>query len=229
MIPVKTLQPVRSKAYVTYGLIALNGLIFLWLFFQPPAELRQTFYSLAIVPCDITRSFFSFETVIDILRGMFFHGSWAHLAGNMGFLWIFGRNVEEYYGWKKYLLIYFGTGFIAALTHTMIYPNMCVPLVGASGAISGILGSYLLLWPGSRVQTMIVWFRFFPRFYKIPALAMLGYWFIVNLLSGIAALSVPTIGGVAFLAHVGGFVSGLIITFFYLMFNKPPDRTVYLD
>lgn len=230
MIPIKTLQPVRIKAYITYGLILLNGLIFLWQLTVSQAQLGQTYYALAAVPCEISRNFFSVETALDIFRSMFLHGSWTHLVGNMTFLWIFGRNVEEYFGHRKFLLLYVGLGFLAALTEIAVNAGLCVPMVGASGAIAGVLGAYLILYPGSRVKIMVIFFRFFPRFYNIPALVVLGFWFAIQLLNGITSLGVNTLGGgVAFFAHIGGFIAGLIAAFIYLMFNAPPDRTVYLD
>ncbi|MBI5666738.1 MAG: rhomboid family intramembrane serine protease [Chloroflexi bacterium] len=230
MIPVKTLQPVRSKAYVTYGLIALNGLIFLWQLTLSQPQLKDTYYALAAVPCEISRNLLSVETLLDIFRSMFLHGSWAHLVANMTFLWIFGRNVEDYFGHRRFFLLYVATGFLAALTEVVINTGLCVPLVGASGAIAGVLGAYLILYPGSRVKIMVIFFRFFPRFYNIPALVVLGLWFVIQLFNGIASLGVTTLGGgVAFFAHIGGFIAGLVATFFYLMFNPPPDRTVYTD
>jgi membrane associated rhomboid family serine protease len=230
MIPVKTLHPVRIKAYGTYGLIALCGLVFLWEVFQPRAELARAFFALAVVPCELTRSFLSPETLLDLVRGMFLHGSWTHLVGNMSFLWVFGRNVEEYFGTRRFLLLYLGFGFLASLVEALIHPNLCVPMIGASGAIAGVLGSYLILYPGSRVKIMVIFFRFFPRFYNIPALVVLGFWFVLQLFNGIASLGVETLGGgVAWFAHIGGFIAGLAATFVWLMFNPPPDRTIYLD
>ncbi|GIL11762.1 MAG: rhomboid family intramembrane serine protease [Chloroflexota bacterium] len=230
MIPIKTLQPVRSKAYVTYGLIAINSLVFLWLLTQSQQQLGQTFYALSAVPCEISRNFLSVETLLDLFRSMFLHGSWPHLVGNMTYLWIFGRNAEDYFGHRRFLALYVGAGLLAALVEIMVNAGLCVPMVGASGAIAGVLGSYLLLYPGSRVRIMIIFFRFFPRFYNIPALVVLGLWFVIQLFNGIASLGAATLGGgVAFFAHIGGFVAGLIITFIYLMFNPPPDRTIYLS
>ncbi len=230
MIPIKTLHPVRTKGYVTYGLIVLNAAVFLWQLTLSQTQLGQTYYALAAVPCEISRNFLSVETLLDIFRSMFLHGSWTHLVGNMTFLWIFGRNVEDYFGHRKFFLLYLTAGFLAALTEVVVNTGLCVPMVGASGAIAGVLGAYLLLYPGSRVKIMIIFFRFFPRFYNIPALVVLGFWFVVQLFNGITTLGAATLGGgVAFFAHIGGFVTGLIATFFYLMFNKPPDRTVYTE
>lgn len=222
------MQPVRIKAYATYGLIALNGLVFLWQLTLTRGQLAQAWYEWSLVPCEISRNFVP-DMVLDFVRSMFYHGSWTHLVGNMTFLWIFGRNVEEYYGSRRFLALYVVTGFLAALAQIIVNTNLCVPMIGASGAIAGVLGSYLLLYPGTRVRVMIIFFRFFPRFYHIPALVVLGFWFVLQLFNGITTLGVDNLSGVAFFAHIGGFIAGLVITFVYLMFNRPPDRTVYSE
>ncbi len=230
MIPIKTLQPVRIKAYVTYGLILVNGLVFLWQLTLSPRQLYETYYALAVVPCELSRSLFAPETLLDLVRSLFLHGSWVHLVGNMTYLWIFGRNVEEYYGHRRFFVLYLVAGALAALTETAVNAALCAPMIGASGAIAGVLGSYLLLYPGSRVRVMIIFFRFFPRFYNVQALVVLGFWFIIQLFNGLASLGADTLGGgVAFFAHIGGFLAGALITFVYLMFNPPPDRDVYVN
>jgi membrane associated rhomboid family serine protease len=230
MLPVNTLMPVRKPAYITYGLIVINALIFLWEVTQTPAQLNQTFFNYAAVMCQVAQGPVNPENWLDIFRSMFFHGGWAHLVGNMTFLWIFGRNVENYFGAGKFLGLYLAWGFVAAFAETLINTTVCVPMIGASGAIAGVLGSYLLLYPGSRVRVMIVFFRFFPKFFDLPALLVLGYWFALQLLNGWLALGATTLGGgVAFFAHIGGFVGGLLLTFIYLMFNKAPERVTYLD
>lgn len=230
MIPVNTLQPIRTKAYVTYGLVLVNILVFLWEVFQPPSELNAAIFKYAAVMCQVAQNPIAGETFLGIFRSMFFHGSWEHLIGNMTFLWIFGRNVEDYFGHRKFLLLYLVWGFIAAFAETLVNSNVCVPMIGASGAIAGVLGSYLLLYPGSRVRVMVIFFRFFPRFFDLPSLLVLGLWFVLQLFYGIGSLNVNSLGGgVAFFAHIGGFVGGLVIAFVYLMFNKPPERVIYVD
>ncbi|MBZ0279812.1 MAG: rhomboid family intramembrane serine protease [Anaerolineae bacterium] len=230
MLPVNTLHPVRKKAYITYGLILLNAIVFLWEVAQPPAQLNMAFRQYAAVMCEVAQNPIAPDTFVDVVRSMFFHGGWAHLIGNMTFLWIFGRNVEEYFGHRNFLILYLVWGFIAAFAETLINSNICVPMIGASGAIAGVLGSYLVLYPGSRVRVLIIFFRFFPRFYDLPALIVLGFWFVIQLFNGVAALNVDTLaGGVAFFAHIGGFVGGLLLAFIYTMFNPPPERVTYID
>src|ERR1041385_6847114 len=132
MLPVNTLQAIRSKAYITYGLIVINALVFLWEVAQPPAQLQAAFWNYGAVMCQVSQNLISGETFLDVFRSMFFHGGWAHLVGNMTFLWIFGRNVEDYFGHRKFLLLYLVWGFIAAFAETLVNSNVCVPMIGAS-------------------------------------------------------------------------------------------------
>ena len=194
MIPVVTLQPIRNKAYVTYGLIAVNALVFLWQLTLSNVQLAQAYYSLSVVPCQITQNFLTGETALDLFRTMFMHISWLHLVGNMTYLWIFGRNVEDYLGHRKFLVLYLFWGVLASLTEVAISSTSCVPMVGASGAIAGVLGSFLIFYPGTRVRMLIVFFRFFPRFYNIPSLVVLGFWFVLQLFNGITSLGVDSLG-----------------------------------
>src|SRR5690606_8823942 len=116
-----------------------------------------------------------------LFRSMFLHASWLHLGGNMLYLWIFGSNVEDWFGRRAFLGMYLGTGIIAALVQTALHSNVCVPLVGASGAIAGVLGAFLILYPGVHVRVGVIFFRFFMKTFRIPALFVLGYWFVVQL------------------------------------------------
>ncbi|MCA0458568.1 MAG: rhomboid family intramembrane serine protease [Chloroflexi bacterium] len=230
MLPVNTLHPVRKPAYATYGLILLNALVFLWQLTNTGEQLNAVFWNYAAVMCKVAANPISVDTTADIIRSMFFHGGWAHLVGNMTFLWIFGRNAENYFGSGRFVLFYLLWGFIAAFAETIINSGVCVPMIGASGAVAGVLGSYLLLYPGSRVRVLIVFFRFFPKFYDIPALIVLGYWFVLQLFNGFLTLGANTLGGgVAFFAHIGGFVGGLLVAFVYMMFKGPPERVTYVD
>lgn len=225
MIPVNALIPIRKTAYVTYGLILLNILVFLWQTVQPTTTLDSTFNDYAAVMCLVARAPLAPESLLDILRSMFFHGGWMHLIGNMTFLWVFGRHVEGYLGSRRFILFYLAAGFIAAYAETLVNSTLCVPLIGASGAIAGVLGSYLLLYPGSRIRTQVFIFRF-----DLPALLILGYWFIVQLFNGVASLGAQTLGGgVAFFAHIAGFVAGMALIFLHMMRNPPPERFTYVD
>ncbi len=145
-----------------------------------------------------------------VLTSMFMHGSWMHLIGNMWFLWVFGNNIEDSMGHARFLVFYLLTGVLAAATHIVVDPSGAVPTVGASGAISGVMGAYLLLYPRVRVHTLF-FFVIFIRVIPIPAWVMLGYWFLLQLWLGAGSLGQAQGGGVAFWAHVGGFVAGLVL------------------
>jgi membrane associated rhomboid family serine protease len=143
-----------------------------------------------------------------LLTSMFLHGSWMHLLGNMWFLWIFGNNVEDSMGHLRFVLFYVLTGLVAAGAHVVSSPDSPIPTVGASGAISAIMGAYLVLYPGARVMTLVL-IVFFIRFIALPAWVMLGYWFLIQLLS--AQVQTAEGGGVAFWAHIGGFAAGVLL------------------
>ncbi|MDX2139131.1 MAG: rhomboid family intramembrane serine protease [Chloroflexota bacterium] len=225
MVPVKTTNtPAERPPYLTYGLIALNIIVFLWETTLPPAALRAAFFNLALVPCELTRNFFTIETVFDLVRSMFMHGDWLHLGGNMLFLWIFGSNIEDYYGRRTFLVMYLFGGAVAALAQSIIAAQLCVPMVGASGAISAVLGSYLILFPGVKVRVGFVLFRFFYQSILLPVWLVLGYWFLLQIINGAFTMGVDTLGegGVAFFAHIGGFVFGALFAFVYTLFNPAP-------
>jgi len=229
MIPLKVLVRPGPKPYLTFALIIVNVAVFIWeLSLQGQGQLTTAFRDLAFNPCLIGQA-----SIVDVLaaalRSMFFHGGWAHLVGNMVFLWLFGSQVEGYFGRKGFLVFYFAAGFIATLAHWLFNSNWCVPAIGASGAISGILAAFFLLYPGVKVKTYVMLIGIIGTTFDIPALYMLGYWFIVQLLAGIASLNGNAVGGgVAFWAHIGGFIAGLVLTFAALMF-KPAPRAERLD
>ncbi|MBZ0300759.1 MAG: rhomboid family intramembrane serine protease [Anaerolineae bacterium] len=228
MIPLGTYNnPTRRRPYLTYGLMLINVLVFLWETSLPPAELSQAFYQLSIVPCQFIHSFAPAQ-VVDFFRGMFLHADFWHLIGNMVFLWIFATNVEDFFGRRWFLILYFAGGLVAALVHTILYHYVCLPLIGASGAISAVLGAYIVLYPGTRVRVGFPFFRFFMLPLTLPAYLVLGLWFIIQVFNGTAALN-STSGGVAFFAHIGGFVFGLALAFFYTMVRGAPETTIYPD
>jgi membrane associated rhomboid family serine protease len=229
MLPVRDDQPRFSTPYVTYFLIALNLVIFLFEAALTPQSFKILLFQLGMVPANIT-TFLSGEgrlglvaVFLPALTSMFLHGSWMHVIGNMWFLWIFGDNIEDYLGHFKYLAFYLVSGLAAAFAQVILNPNSRVPTVGASGAIAGILGAYLVLYPRARV---LIWFPIFFFFY-LPAWVMLGYWFLIQFVSG-AASSVAaysdTRGGVAFWAHVGGFLAGVVLI---KVFPERPRRYRY--
>lgn len=231
MLPLGIQGKTRQRPYFTFMLVGLNVLVFLWeLILLSQNQLNYTFATLAFNPCHVGSQPLP-DLLLDATRSMFLHGSWAHLLGNMLFLWVFGGKVEEYYGRKWFLIFYLATGYGAHLGHMLSGPA-CVPTIGASGAISGILAAFLLLYPGVRVKTAVIFFRFFVRVFNVPALYVLGYWFIIQLFYGIMSLGeASAYGGVAFWAHIGGFVSGLLVTFVFTLAKPAPpvDPFAYLD
>ena len=232
MIPLRDDQPVFSTPFVNYFLIALNVLIFLFelsVGMQSRGDLNALMFQFGVVPVKEVGlltgipSFSPGAALVPILTSMFLHASWGHVIGNMWFLWIFGDNVEDYLGHFKYLVFYLLSGVAASFTHILLNSNSTIPSVGASGAIAGVLGAYFILYPRARVLT---WFPLFFLFY-LPAWLMLGYWFLFQFLSGAAtsiAETSQTTGGVAFWAHVGGFVAGIV---FIKLFPERPRRYRY--
>jgi len=209
MIPIHDLNPRRTTPVITVLLIVVNVLAFLYELSLGP-RIEGFLMSAAFVPAHIQEGLPA--AVESALLSMFLHGGWAHLLGNMLFLWIFGDNVEDRLGHVRYLLFYLLSGYAAAFTHAFFSPTSMVPAIGASGAISGVLGAYLFLHPRARIVT-VVWFLFFIRFIEIPAIVYLPIWFLLQLFSGVASLGMPadTAGGVAFWAHIGGFVAGPLL------------------
>jgi membrane associated rhomboid family serine protease len=216
MIPLRDDQPRFGTPFVTYFLIGLNLAIFLFEAALTPESFQTLLFEFGMIPAHIT-AFLSGTSrlgatavFIPTLTSMFLHGSWMHVLGNMWFLWIFGDNIEDYLGHFKYLIFYVACGLLAAFAQVVLSPHARVPTVGASGAIAGVLGAYFVLYPKARV---LIWFPIFFLFY-LPAWVMLGYWFLMQFVSGtatsIAAYS-DTRGGVAFWAHVGGFVAGIVL------------------
>lgn len=227
MLPLKDLNPTRRTPFVTYGLIAVNVAVFIWTLFYSTGELQEIFSQLSVVPRNVTENPLSLETLLDPVRSMFFHAGLAHLLGNMLYLWLFGDNLEDCMGIVLYLVLYFSSGFVAAIAQILVSPNSQVPLVGASGAIAGVLGGYLILFPGVRVRGIIP-LGWIARMAEWPAWAVLGLWFVVQLLNGLISLGVHTgaTGGVAFVAHVGGFIAGLVLTWIFtkLVAQPPVDE-----
>lgn len=220
MIPIRDDAPRSITPYVTYFLIVCNLLVF---FFEVSldAVTRSSFiYEFGVVPSNIIRILVESgithtpAALTPILTSMFLHASWLHLIANMWGLWIFGDNIEDYLGHYRYLLLYLLCGLAASFLHIAISYRSQIPSVGASGAIAGIMGAYFLLFPSARVLTLIP-IVFYFSFTWLPAWVVLGYWFVVQALSGAATAIVyskqTSVGGVAFWAHVGGFLAGLTL------------------
>jgi membrane associated rhomboid family serine protease len=212
MIPIR--DAIRSKHFpvVNVFIIGLNILVFLWQFLQGP-RLEESLFLFGIVPIrysnpDISSQFTTFQQILPFFTSMFLHGGFLHILGNMWFLYIFGDNIEDRLGHLRYLIFYLLCGVAAGLVHLFTNWNSKVPTIGASGAIAGVMGGYLLLYPRAKVLTLIPIFFFF-QFVEVPAFIFLGFWFILQLFS--AGLTPTSIGGIAFWAHVGGFISGPIL------------------
>jgi membrane associated rhomboid family serine protease len=229
MIPVRDDQPRFSTPFVTYFLIGLNLLIFFLEAALNPASLEILVRQFGLIPSHVTQLLAGNGPVnpvvalLPIFTSMFLHGSWLHVLGNMWFLWIFGDNIEDYLGHFQYLVFYLLSGVAAALAQIALTPGSRVPTVGASGAIAGVLGAYFILYPRARVL------NWFPPvfFFHLPAWVLLGYWFVMQFLSGAAtslAYSSNTTGGIAFWAHVGGFVTGVVLI---KVFPERPQRYRY--
>jgi membrane associated rhomboid family serine protease len=222
MLPIQDLNPTRRLPLMTYGLIGVNVLVFLWEMSLSDVKLQRAFIDLAAVPANISAAPFSLETIMDIVRSMFFHGGYEHIFGNMLYLWLFGDNLEDRLGWILYLAFYFVCGFAATAAQVLIDPTSTIPMVGASGAIAGVLGGYLIMFPGVRVRGL-VFFGYFGRIAELPALVVLGFWFVLQLFNGIASLGPETAtGGVAFFAHIGGFIAGLALIFIFMQIMPQP-------
>jgi membrane associated rhomboid family serine protease len=209
MIPLRDENPTRSFPIVNYILIAINVIVFL---FQLMVGMDQNspIYEFTLIPAQIT-SGLDVGDITDIFTSMFMHGGWAHIIGNMLYLWIFGDNVEDAMGHVRYLLFYLAGGVVASLAHILSNPDSTLPTVGASGAIAAALGAYLILFPSSRVLTLIP-LGFFMRLTMVPAIIVLGLWGILQLFQGFMSVGLPDdVGGVAFWAHIGGFVFGLAL------------------
>ncbi|HER23785.1 MAG TPA: rhomboid family intramembrane serine protease [Candidatus Atribacteria bacterium] len=224
MFPIWDDVPTRKFPLITVILIAMNSIIFLYQF-SLGGRFNEFIYSMGLLPFEITHHIDLAPVgpspiYLTIFSSMFMHGSIVHLLGNMLFLWIFGNNVEDYLGRKKYLFFYLICGISAALTQIFLNPDSRVPIVGASGAIAGVLGAYLLLYPRAKVTTVII-FVFFIRVIKLPALLVLSFWIIYQFLYGISSLAAATgEGGVAWFAHIGGFISGIILIKLFQSFMK---------
>ena len=208
MIPIGDLNPRRHLPLATILIIILNFLVFFYELLLPHDALMGFVLSAGVVPHEVTSSF-GVPVIGDFMTSMFLHGGWMHIIGNMLYLWIFGDNVEDRMGRLVYVLFYLAAGVCASLTQVAIDPTSTVPTIGASGAIAGVLGAYLVMFPRTRVRTLVLAFRF-VRMVELPAVVVLGLWFILQIFSGLASISAMASGGVAWFAHIGGFVVGLL-------------------
>jgi len=230
MLPLR--DNIRSSRFpvITLSLVLINVLVFFWEA-SLGQRLRDALLRLAILPArytdaEIARLFNPGEQIVPFFASMFLHGGWIHLIGNMWTLWIFGDNVEDRLGHGKFLLFYLASGIVAALFHIYANAGSRVPTIGASGAVAGIMGAYFRFFPHARVETVIPPFFFGPVF-VLPALVFLGWWFLLQFFNGALSLAASgnAFGGIAWWAHVGGFVFGLVVCLFAR--RRPTPRLDY--
>jgi membrane associated rhomboid family serine protease len=209
MIPIRDINPTRRFPVVTVALIVLNVAVFAFELLLPSQSMLDSFaFTWGLVPALLAQ--FDPFAFVTIFTSMFIHGGPMHLASNMLYLWIFGDNIEWALGSVRFVLFYLLCGVGAALGQVLVGPNSTIPMVGASGAISGVLGAYLLLYPRAEVETL-VFLGYFVRLIRLPALVVLGMWIFLQLSSGFLSLGMEATGGVAFFAHIGGFLTGLVL------------------
>jgi membrane associated rhomboid family serine protease len=221
MFPLRDNIRTRRRPVMTWAIIAVTSAVYVIEALVHPQHLQQIAYLFGIVPARYThpawasRVGFPADDYWPFLTTIFLHAGWMHLVSNMWFLWIFGDNVEDRMGRLRFLGFYLLCGIIAGVVHTWANSHSVVPAVGASGAIAGVLGAYLVLYPRARVETF-VWLVFWPVFFDLAAVFYVGLWFAIQLLNGTAALLGPEqMGGVAWWAHVGGFVAGVALLPFF--------------
>ena len=219
MIPVGDSTRRRITPYVNLAIIAASVLIFLYELSLSAVDVNRFFVDWGVVPTRIVDWLDSPSGTVEpatVVTSMFIHGGWLHLIGNMLYLWVFGDNVEDAMGHTRYLLFYLLAGAGAAAAQVYVDPDSQIPMVGASGAIAGVLGAYLVLHPRARVSVVIPWLWFFGAF-PVPAAFLIVFWFLLQLFSGVAALGAATgvTEGIAFWAHVGGFVTGLALVLLF--------------
>ena len=215
MIPLRDTQPSHSTPIVTVILISLNILVFLFQISLDAYERNFFIATYGIIPDRLHYA--------SILTSMFLHGGWLHLIGNMWFLWIFGDNVEDVLGHGKFAMFYLLCGIAAAVVHILLNADSRVPTIGASGAIAGVMGAYLVKFPHSKIVTLVPIFVFLTTV-EVPAVFMLIYWFAIQIFSGVGSIGYSNVGrgGVAWFAHIGGFLAGMLLV--YLLGSKERFR-----
>lgn len=212
MIPLRDTNPSARRPLVVAALLLANAAVFLFELLLSSSGLESLFQEFGVVPARLSDSSnWSAGAWRSLFTYMFLHGGWLHVIGNLWILWIFGDNVEDRMGRFRFLIFYLITGVAAALTQTMLTPGSRIPSVGASGAIAGVMGAYLVMFPRARVLTMVP-ILFYPVFLELPAVTFLGLWFVLQLFSGTLSLAAPSDAvGIAFWAHVGGFAAGVVL------------------
>jgi len=233
MFPIQDSVPSRSVPVVTRALILINAIVFFFELSLPQASVEQLFYLFGIVPARFTHPDwaayvgFPVDSYWPFLTHQFLHGGWLHIIFNMWTLWIFGDNVEDRMGPLRFGIFYLTCGILAGVTQLLTNSDSTVPSVGASGAIAGVLGAYLLFFPTARLVVLFPIF-FFPFFFEVPAVLYLGIWFFSQLFSGTLALAGPqNVDGIAWWAHVGGFVGGMLLSGLFVRRRRPAQPDEY--
>ena len=217
MLPYKDDNPARKVPFVTFLIIAINIFVFI-LQMLSGKNGQNIVYSYGAIPHNII-TFESAQPIhpaATIFTSMFMHGGLFHIGGNMLYLWIFGNNIEDRLGHVRFLIFYLFCGVVAAFSHALTDPSSNIPMIGASGAVSGVLGSYILLYPMAKVHTLI-FLGFFVQVVKIPALIVIGFWAIIQVVNGLVTQGLSNQGGVAWFAHIGGFLAGLLTIKLWLL------------
>lgn len=228
MIPIGDDVPGERFPFLTYVLIGLNVLVFLFQLSLPQAELRELILTWGVTPRAVSAWSGDPVVLLTLFTSLFLHGGWFHLIGNMLYLWIFGNNVEDRMGHAGFLVFYLLCGLAASLAEVLLKPGSGFPTIGASGAIAGVLGAYFLLYPKAKVILLVPVFLFFFFTVQVPAVVVLGLWFVMQLFSGVSQLGVGTeSGGVAYWAHAGGFVAGMVLMPLFRCSRRSPLRYVY--
>jgi membrane associated rhomboid family serine protease len=227
MIPIRDDNPTTITPVVTIAIIGLCTLVFLWQVSLPVEAATRAVYSYGVIPAvlfghdALPPELARVPPTLSILTAMFLHGGWMHLIGNMLYLWIFGNNIEDSMGHVRFAIFYVLCGAGAALAQSILDPGSIVPMIGASGAIAGVLGAYLMLFPHAHV-IVVVPLGFFIQPMRLPALLVLGFWFVLQFIQGGLAVGTKEGGGVAYWAHIGGFVAGIVLIFLFR--RHPPPR-----
>ena len=218
MFPIRDHNPSQKLPVINFLIILLTSFVFFLQLTTP--DMEQFIFRFALIPRNI--DFAHPVSLLPFIYSMFLHGGWLHIISNMWFLWIFGDNIESYLGHFVYLLFYLLTGLAAGFAQYILMPNSPIPTLGASGAISGILGAYLVLYPKHKIDTLVFVFGGFLQKVQLPSSIMLGYWFIIQLFSGIGSFGIGSEGGVAWWAHIGGFAAGFLLI--QLFRNKKSEK-----
>jgi membrane associated rhomboid family serine protease len=220
MIPLRDINPIHRVPVMTVIFIAVNVLVFLYEQTLSARGFQRFVVQYGVTPLRFTDGSITSGDAVTLITSMFIHDGWLHIGGNMLYLWIFGNNIEDRLGAVRFIVFYFLGGLAAAALQVVINPSSPIPMIGASGAIAAVLGAYIVLYPRARVQTLIFFFIFI-QVVNIPAAILLGWWFLLQLFN--AVFSVGSSGGVAFFAHIGGFIAGAILIRIFTIGRRPDD------